>query len=141
MTELTVTSAWRSDFIDGVFVDFGPGQGGASIDDDEWDILGTLFDAAGETYTLVSKTVVHDFGSPGDYVVAFQSCCRISSLVNAADQEFRVEAVVKLGMDFNGPQVSVPAIMQMSAGVPNSIDINGFISGKKNARQLKCRRF
>lgn len=134
MAEVTVTTAWRSSFLDGVTLDLGPGQGSAFVSVSSWDILGTVVDANGESYTLVSRTLTHDFGTVGDYVISFSSCCRISTLVNAADENFRVEATVRLGNDTNGPRASLPAIMQMAAGVPNSIDINSFISGKSHVQ-------
>ena len=82
MAELTVTTAWRSSYIDGISLDFGDG-GSIYIASSSWDTLGSLTDAAGESYTLVSRTITRDYGTVGDYIAFFQSCCRISTLVNA----------------------------------------------------------
>lgn len=76
--------------------------------------------------------VTHDYGTVQDYTAYFSSCCRISSLENAPDQSVRVEAILKLGVDDNGPQASLPAIMQFNNNVANSIDINVFISDIDN---------
>ncbi|MEZ4447609.1 MAG: hypothetical protein R3B72_51510, partial [Polyangiaceae bacterium] len=115
--EFTVTHAWRTTFIDTVTLQFGDGQqvnsGGGDV------TIGTGVDAAGESYTIREFVTSHTYASPGNRTAFFTNCCRVSSLINAGDANFRVEAQVDLqsdGSNTSGPISGIPVIIQMEIG-------------------------
>ena len=109
-----VTTAWRSDFIGTTTLDFGDGVFNP-------DTLGQTFasgvDATGLQYVFTQYVVTHTYPSLGQYTAEFNSCCRLSTLVNANDDSFRVEAKVDVSPGNTGNPISlVPAIIQLQVG-------------------------
>lgn len=121
--EVQVTTAWRSSFLDGVFVQFGDG-GSASLAVGAASNLGTFTDSTGTSYTILRWTVNHTYPSAGPYTVQFSSCCRIGALVNAANASYRVSSVVDMnGGNTGSPVSSVPVISQMVQGGLNTLPL------------------
>ena len=109
-----VTTAWRSDFIGTTTLDFGDNISNP-------DTLGQTFasgvDATGLQYVFTQYVVTHTYAANGQYTAQFNSCCRLSTLVNAADDSFRVEAKVDVSPGNTGNPISfVPAIIQLQVG-------------------------
>jgi MYXO-CTERM domain-containing protein len=78
---------------------------------------GSAFDASGAQYTLYRYVVRHTYATSGTYTAFFTSCCRLSTLLNAADDSFRVEAVVDTTSGNTGGVVGgMPAIVQLQTG-------------------------
>lgn len=95
--KFVVLQAWRADFTECEELNFGDGttsiNGCASSR-----LISSKTDESGLNYKLFQYEVTHTY-APGSrqYTVSFGSCCRISSLVNGADKNFRVEAKVVVG--------------------------------------------
>jgi MYXO-CTERM domain-containing protein len=109
-----VTTAWRADFIGTTTLDFGDGTSNP-------DTLGQTFatgvDATGLQYAFTQYVVTHTYPALGQYTAQFNSCCRLSTLVNAADDSFRVEAKVDVSPGNTGNPISlIPAIIQLQVG-------------------------
>ena len=112
----TVTTAWRVSPSTRLF--FGDG---GYVDRSESQMTKI---ATGPDYAVWRYTVTHTYTSDGPFTAYFESCCRISSLVNAADASFRVQSVVDLRSDNQGsPVSSIPVILQMIQGGPNSVPL------------------
>ena len=118
--EFTSTQAWRLGAESPLPIDFGDGFSdiGSST------VIGSFTDLAGEGYTILRYTVQHTYGSDGPFTASMSSCCRISTLVNAADQSERMETVVDLrGGNQGSPVSSLPVILQMVQGGVNSVSL------------------
>ncbi len=119
--EFTSTQAWRSDFLDNLPITFGdatPSGVGTPA------TIGTFTDVAGESYTVRRYTVQHAYASEGPYTAFSSSCCRISTLVNAADASERIETIVDLRNANQGsPVSSIPVILQMVHGGVNNVPL------------------
>ncbi|MRG94857.1 MopE-related protein [Polyangium spumosum] len=116
-----VTVAWRSDYIDSTILNFGDGSTNPST---QGTFLGTGFDTGGNEYSFYRYRVLHTYATAGQYTAFFTSCCRISELINAGDDTFRVEAKVDLTPGNRGNAISVlPAIVQMQVGGIRTIQI------------------
>ena len=127
--ELTIEHAWRSGYgsesINFMFGD-GTNQGISFSTSSGPSVVGSLTDAAGESYTLHSHKITHRYTNVSKpYTAYFESCCRISTLINNPDGFFGVGTSVRLG-PLGLP--STPAIIQMYELANNSIDIKPFIS-------------
>ena len=64
--EIQVTTAWRSDFVDGVFLQFGDGAV-SSLPTGSATLLGTFSDATGGTYSVLRWTISHTYANPGPW--------------------------------------------------------------------------
>ena len=123
--EFTIESAWRGSFGNfnptvgaifslgsgTAFFNFGDGTFGTTLD-----IEVTSVNSSEDWLFGVSK-VTHTYANPGDYTVFFQSCCRISTLENNANGEYRVEAVVNVGANNNPPTTSLQPIVNLPVGL------------------------
>ncbi|EKB48239.1 T9SS type A sorting domain-containing protein [Cecembia lonarensis] len=58
--------------------------------------------------------------SNGIYLAYFESCCRISTLVNNRDARYQVETVVNLGQGNTSPVSTMPPIINLPVGNPNA---------------------
>lgn len=120
--EITLTEAWRasSGGLGDIRYDFGDGSG-------DFDSLGAtlvaqLTDLAGESYEVWTKTITHTYPSNGVYTVDGQSCCRISSLVNAGSDSMRLTMIIDLQASNSGAPVTTSSvILQMLNNATNSI--------------------
>ena len=121
--EITVTEAWRisSGGIGEIFYQLGDGSGNFSTSTATR--IATLTDAAGEQYEVWRYSTSHTYPSNGLFTVSGTSCCRISSLVNAAGNSESLSMVVDLRSPSNtgSPVTTAPVILQMQAGTNNSI--------------------
>jgi hypothetical protein len=80
-------------------------------------VEGTFTDLAAERYVVILFTTTHTYASEGPFTAFFESCCRISTLVNAGDADERVETIVDLRNGKSGsPVASIPPILQMRLG-------------------------
>ena len=114
--EFTVTHGWRSSFTSPANLNFGDGASSGAI---QGTAIGTGTDGSGEAYTIFQYTVQHTYAAPGSYTAFFSGCCRLSSLINAGDDPYRVESVVNLeadGSNTSGPISGIPVIIQMEIG-------------------------
>ncbi|WP_174761996.1 putative Ig domain-containing protein, partial [Adhaeribacter aerolatus] len=65
-------------------------------------------------------TFTHTYATNGTYTAFFQSCCRISTLRNNADDTYRVETTVQVGTGNNSPVVTLPPIRTLSNSLTNA---------------------
>ncbi len=106
-----VVTAWRSDYLDATSLAFGDGQTNPST---QGTVIAKGVSSAGLSYTFLRYTVTHTYPAPGQYVASYNSCCRISELVNAPDNNFRAQALVDLTPGNKGNAVAVvPAIVPL----------------------------
>jgi hypothetical protein len=109
-----VTTAWRAAFVGTSALNYGDGQSNPATEGVE---VGSGVDASGLEYKFQKYVVSHTYPSVGQYTAFFTDCCRLSNLVNAGDNSFRVEAKVDLAPGNKGNPISlVPAIIQMQTG-------------------------
>jgi MYXO-CTERM domain-containing protein len=109
-----VTTAWRSAFIGTTTLDFGDGF---QNPDTAGVAFATGVDATGLQYTFQNYVVTHTYAVPGQYIASFFSCCRLSNLVNAHDDNFQVQARVDTTTGNTGNPISlIPAIIQLQVG-------------------------
>lgn len=121
VVEFTSTQAWRSDFLDNLPINFGDGTGSGSATPTT---IGTFTDQTGASYTVRRYTIQHTYATEGPYTAFSSSCCRISTLVNAADASERIESVVDLRNSNQGsPVSSIPVILQMVQGGVNNVPL------------------
>lgn len=118
--EFTSTQAWRSGTDDNLAIAFGDGSFGITA----YSTIGSFTDVAGEQYIITQYKVQHTYASEGPYVAYSENCCRISTLVNAADGYERIETIVDLRNGNQGsPVSSIPVIVQMIRGGVNTVSI------------------
>jgi hypothetical protein len=116
--EFTITAAWRADFVDGVFLQYGDGNF-ASMSSGTFTEIAVV---AGQ-YRVLRRTVQHTYGSEGPFTAFFESCCRIGGLSNSGFN-FRVEAAVDLrGGNQGSPVSSIPVVLQMVQGGTNTVPL------------------
>jgi MYXO-CTERM domain-containing protein len=118
-----VVVAWRKDYpiLDSTSLNFGDGNTNPA---DQGVQIGTGTDASGNEYTVQRYTVTHTYPAPGIYTASFTSCCRLSNLINAADNSFLVTAKVDVTPGNRGNPVSVvPAVHQLQVGGVRTIQI------------------
>jgi len=116
-----VVTAWRAAFTDTSNLNFGDGTSNGLA---QGPLIGSGFDTAGEEYRVFRYTATHTYPGAGQYVASFDSCCRISTLTNGADEDFLVQAKVDLTPGNTGnPASVVPAIVQMQIGGIRTIQI------------------
>ncbi len=119
--EFTVTTAWRVNPHVQLF--FGDG-GSVTRNSSGMTQIFSGTDLNGESFAIWEFKVQHTYASDGPFTAHFSHCCRISSLINAGGDYFRVETVVDLRNGNTGsPVSSLPAILQMSQGTVNSIPL------------------
>ncbi|MEW6304099.1 MAG: Calx-beta domain-containing protein [Verrucomicrobiota bacterium] len=121
--EITVTEAWRHSGlgIGELFYSFGDGT---FFDTSSATNVAVLTDIAGEEYSIWRYTTTHTYPSFGQYIISGESCCRISSLVNAGDASEKLTAIVDLVESNTGsPVATVPVILQMVANRTNSLQL------------------
>lgn len=111
------TVAVRSTWGDYDFsVDYGDGSDSGPI---SVSTIGPLqVDATGETYNLRMYTVTYEYGAAaaGPYTAFHEACCRISTLEESPDGDYRFETTV----DFNDPKppkALLPAIVQFNENI------------------------
>ena len=115
--KFVVLQAWRADFTDCVELNFGDGMtssnGCASSR-----VVSSKTDESGLNYKLFQYEVTHAYAPASrQYTVSFASCCRISSLINGADKNFRVEAKVVIGSGKRaGPESAMSSINVLEIG-------------------------
>ena len=119
---ITVQQAWRTSFFFGgtptigdvafgtTTLFFGDGSS-VSVD-----ITVTSVNAA-EDWFFGEFTVAHTYPSAADYTAFYQTCCRIGSLQNNPNGEFRSETIVNVGSGNRPPQLITPVILNMEQGL------------------------
>ena len=109
-----MTSSWRTTFIGSTNLNFGDGTSNGA---QTGTTIGTGIDSNGNEYTTTEYVVTHDYAATGEYTAFFESCCRVTGLVNGADGDFRVEATVGLGGGNTAPLATgSTAIVQLERG-------------------------
>ncbi len=116
-----VVTAWRAAFTDSTTLTFGDGTNNGLA---QGVLIGSGFDTAGEEYKVFRYTATHTYPAAGQYIANFGSCCRISTLTNAADNSFEVQATVDVTPGNTGNPVSVvPPIVQLQTGGVRTMQI------------------
>jgi len=119
--EITVTEAWRRDFV-GVF-HYQLGDGSEFISH-YVPAISTGKDRAGELFVIKRGSFVHTYPNEGPWVISAGTCCRISSLKNAADESASFQCVVDLRNENQGsPVANIPVMLQMVRGMTNRIPL------------------
>lgn len=111
-----VNVAWRSSYlpVDGTTLAFGDSTTNPST---VGSAIGSGVDATGNQYTFYSYVVTHTYPAANIYTASFTSCCRLSNLVNAADNSFLVQAQVDTnGGNLGNPVSFLPAVIQLQVG-------------------------
>lgn len=110
-----VTVAWRAAFVDSTSLNFGDGQSNPSTTGIE---VGSGVDSTNQLYKVMRYLVTHTYAQNGVYTAWFNSCCRLSSIVNAGDDNFRIEAKVDVTNNGNSgnPVTAMPAITHLQTG-------------------------
>ncbi len=120
--DVTVTEAWRSTAVAGLFYSWGDGSGGFSHFGAPVIASGT--DIAGAGFTVTRRTYTHTYPHDGPFTVAGSSCCRIFGLVNASSASERIGATIDLRSGNQGsPVSSIPVILQMNQSGVNDISL------------------
>ncbi|MFA6547051.1 MAG: hypothetical protein WCS99_21720, partial [Limisphaerales bacterium] len=121
--EITVTESWRinSGGIGEIFYQFGDDSDGFSTSTSTR--IATLADIAGEQYEVWRYTTTHTYPSNGLFQVSGSSCCRISTLANAADgsESFAMLVDLRSSNNTGSPVTTAPVILQMQSGTNNSV--------------------
>ena len=122
--EFTVTTAWRDNAINSVSLNFGNGST-ATVTQTQ---IGSGLDAKGTIYDVAQGITTHTYsGSQTEFTAFFRGCCRISTLINAADDGFRLETKVSLRSgNTGGPVSGVPVIIQFEIGKVNQFVLPTF---------------
>ncbi|MEZ4299829.1 MAG: DNRLRE domain-containing protein [Polyangiaceae bacterium] len=112
--KFTVTTAWRATAVDPVTLAFGDG---ASSGSQAGTIIGSGVDVKGQPYTVVQFTTTRTYAGFGPYTASAASCCRISTLTNGKDGNWRIQSTVDLRGGNTANIVSgAPPILQMVPG-------------------------
>jgi len=120
--EITVTEAWRANSSGVGEIDYLFGDGTGTFTTTGATLVAQLTDFAGESYEVWTRTITHTYPSNGVYTVDGQSCCRISSLINAGDDSERLTMVVDLqSANAGSPVTTSSVILQMLNNATNSI--------------------
>jgi hypothetical protein len=118
--EVTVTESWRTS--PGNSYLWGDGTGGFSTSDAP--VIASGSDATGP-FVVVRKVINHTYSGPGPWTISADSCCRISTLVNAADAYWNLSSVVDLRNGNQGsPVISSPILLQMVRGGLNTVPLS-----------------
>jgi hypothetical protein len=115
--EFKVTQSWRytafyptlGSTIYTDYLNFGDGQGG-NIN------LNVTTINTSEDWFYGEAVVTHTYASDANFLAFFASCCKISSLQNNRDGNWRVESVVTVGNNNNSPVVTLPVIVNLPTG-------------------------
>jgi hypothetical protein len=113
----TVTVAWRSAYqpTDCTTLNFGDNtNNGCQVGQS----VGSGVSSNGESYTLYRYEALHTYAADGDFTAFFSSCCRSSSLANAADNSFQVSARVNVGASgvSGGVRMAALPVMHVQTG-------------------------
>lgn len=122
--QFTFTEAWRASFVGSLNYNLGDGSFHSSTTNRS--TIGTFSDAAGEQYTLLTSTLTKTYASNSVFTVSGSSCCRISTLVNAADDNYTLTSTVDLSAsnagDTGSPVAQAPVIISWPQG-PNTFQL------------------
>lgn len=117
--QIKISQGWRSTF-------FGSPSVGASVN------TGTLYFGDGSsasislTVTSVNvaedwffgeTTISHNYPSTGNYVAYFSSCCRIGSLSNNSNGNFRSETLINVGGSNSSPVTTIAPIINIQTNL------------------------
>jgi hypothetical protein len=69
-----------------------------------------------EDWFYGEAVVTHTYASNANFLAFFASCCKISTLQNNRDGNWRVESVVTVGNNNNSPVVTLPTIANLPTG-------------------------
>lgn len=130
-----VTAGWRSTNIGSTILHFGDGTSNPETTGVE---AGTGTDAAGFDWSIYQYTVEHEYPAAGSYTAYFEDCCRVSSLVNAGEAPYRVEAVVDLETPGNagGAAALLPAVLQLQTG---GVRVLPILAHEPDGAAMSCR--
>jgi hypothetical protein len=117
--ELTVIESWRTNASGLGQIPYVWGDGTAGFN-----TAGAVTISTNADFTVSRKVFTHTYASQGPYTISGTSCCRISTLINAADANETVQSVVDLRGGNQGPPViTSPVILQMVQGGVNTVPL------------------
>lgn len=113
--QFTVTTAWRAGTATCLPLAFGDGLSGTG----SCIQVASGTDLAGNAFVVVRQVIGKTYAHAGPWTAQINICCRISNLVNAADQSAIVRSVVDLrdGTNAGSPVSSIPVILQFPKGL------------------------
>ena len=110
--EFTVTTAWRSDFLD----EPSPFRFGDNtmISLSQGTEISAAGDLSGESFKILRNTFSHTYlGTKQDFEAGFGNCCRIHNLKNASGGDFELNAKISLTPgNTSGPKSAAPVILE-----------------------------
>ena len=113
----TITTAWKYDYVDPIDLNFGDGTSLSSVS-------GTEILYVPNDYRVFQAQVTHTYATDGPFTVSFNSCCRISTLQNGADDYFTISSVVCLSNNNLGsPAYTSPVIIEMNSTGNNQFQL------------------
>lgn len=114
--QFTITTAWRSGAVDCLSLNYGDGTQSPFTCST---IVASGVDIAGNPYQIGRLILNKTYSHAGPFNALITSCCRISNLVNAADQSWAVRTTVDLrdSLNLGSPVSSIPVILQVAKGV------------------------
>ena len=113
----TITTAWKYDYVDPIDLDFGDGTALNGVS-------GTEIVYIPNDYRVFQAQVTHTYATDGPFTVSFNSCCRISTLQNGADNYFTVSSIVCLSNNNLGsPAYTSPVIIEMNSTGNNQFQL------------------
>jgi hypothetical protein len=80
----------------------------------------------GSTPATFTPGFTHAYPNSGPFTVSMESCCRISTLRNNRDGQYRNETIVRPGTGNASPVSSLPPIVQVADNTTVSFQIPGF---------------
>ena len=117
-----VVTAWRDPTTTPIpSFEYGDGQ---TVTSAIGPLVATLVDAAGLKYSIHRLTVSHTYAGAGPYTAKIDSNARISNLINSANSNYEVRALVDLSEGNTGNPVTVlPGIIQLQVNGVRKIQI------------------
>ncbi len=129
------TSVWRTS--PGVWLDtgaFSPGSGPRVNFPNTFVTSGSDLTGTFQVYTHAAS---YTYPNEGPFEALYTSCCRISTLANAADDFWREEVTIDLrGGNTGGPTSNLPSVVQLVEIQPGSIQIP---TGDPDNDPVSCR--
>lgn len=116
--EVTVTEAWRTGAVTGQSWVWGDNQTFSTSSD--FTVIAT-----GSDYTVIRKVFTHTYSTEGPWTILGSSGARVGTLVNSANSNWRLAAVVDLRSGNQGcPVITSPIILQMTKGGLNTVPLS-----------------
>ena len=80
---------------------------------------------ADSDYKMIQVDLVYRYSVPGVYRVGYSDCCRLGTLWNSKNSNYKMYSGFELAPGLKSPAVSVPAILQVPVNTVNRIPLTG----------------